>query len=83
MSNHKELPSSYVAMPDAAFFLSEAEARQLYAGSDAAHDFDHILRVTHLGEQIALAEQSDVVARFSMQRVKEAFPRRFVLRFRL
>ncbi len=54
MSNQEELP-------DDSFFLSEAEARQLYAESDVAHDFDHILRVTRLGEQIAQAEQADMV----------------------
>ncbi|MCX6049661.1 MAG: HD domain-containing protein [Chloroflexi bacterium] len=48
-------------LAEAEVLLSEAEACQLYAGSDAAHDFDHILRVTHLGEQIARAEQADVV----------------------
>lgn len=34
--------------------------RQLYAEGDAAHDFDHILRVTALGERIAAAEGADV-----------------------
>ncbi|MDQ3248442.1 MAG: HD domain-containing protein [Chloroflexota bacterium] len=37
-------------------YLSESEAQQLYAGDDAAHDFDHVLRVTRLGERIAQAE---------------------------
>lgn len=41
-------------------YLSEAEARELYTGDDAAHDFDHILRVTRLGERLALAEGADV-----------------------
>ena len=41
-------------------FLRETDARELYAGSDAAHDFDHVLRVTHLGIQIACTEQADV-----------------------
>ncbi|RLT38516.1 MAG: HD domain-containing protein [Chloroflexi bacterium] len=34
--------------------------RQLYAEGDAAHDFDHVLRVTRLGEAIAGAEGADV-----------------------
>lgn len=40
--------------------LSESEARQLYLAGDAAHDFDHVLRVAHLAEQIATAEGADV-----------------------
>jgi len=41
-------------------FLTEESARLLYAAGDAAHDFDHILRVTRLAVQIAEAEQADV-----------------------
>jgi uncharacterized protein len=32
------------------------EARQYYTGSDAAHDFDHVLRVLALAERIGQAE---------------------------
>ena len=38
----------------------ESAARRLYSTGDAAHDFDHVLRVTHLGIRIALAEGADV-----------------------
>ena len=42
-------------------YLTEDEARALYAqGDDAAHDFDHVLRVTHMAQRIALAEGADV-----------------------
>ena len=41
-------------------FLTEDEARALYTAGDAAHDFDHVLRVTHLAERIAAAEGADV-----------------------
>jgi uncharacterized protein len=44
---------------EADHYLSEAQARQLYASGDSAHDFDHVLRVTHLGTQLALAEGAD------------------------
>jgi uncharacterized protein len=40
--------------------LTVDEARILYGGGDAAHDFDHVLRVTQLGERIAKAEGADV-----------------------
>ena len=40
--------------------MSEAEARQLYAQGDAAHDFDHVLRVVGLAVRIAEAEGADV-----------------------
>lgn len=53
-------PPTHLAPDDAELLLGEGEARQLYASSDAAHDFDHILRVTRLGEQIARAEQADI-----------------------
>lgn len=38
---------------------SEATVRMLYTGGDAAHDFDHVLRVTHMGMRIAQAEGAD------------------------
>ncbi|HAJ36063.1 MAG TPA: hypothetical protein DCL15_10255 [Chloroflexi bacterium] len=41
-------------------WLTVADARSLYAEGDAAHDFDHVLRVTHLAMQIAAAEGADV-----------------------
>lgn len=44
--------------------LSEQEAAALYApadgGRDAAHDFDHVLRVARMGAAIAEAEGADV-----------------------
>ena len=36
------------------------QARALYAAGDAAHDFDHVLRVTTLAVHIAQAEGADV-----------------------
>ncbi len=36
------------------------QARALYAAGDAAHDFDHVLRVTALAVHIAQAEGADV-----------------------
>jgi uncharacterized protein len=44
----------------AELWLTEAEARALYATGDAAHDFDHVLRVTRLAERIAQAEGADL-----------------------
>lgn len=41
-------------------WLSDEEARRLYAVGDAAHDFDHVLRVTRLAIHIAQAEGADV-----------------------
>ncbi len=41
-------------------WLTIADARALYAAGDAAHDFDHVLRVTHLAVQIAAAEGADL-----------------------
>ena len=41
-------------------YLTEAEARALYAAGDAAHDFDHVLRVTHMAVRLAAAEGADV-----------------------
>ena len=40
--------------------FDESAARELYVNGDAAHDFDHVLRVTRLAEQIARAEGADV-----------------------
>lgn len=39
--------------------LSEDDARTLYAAGDAAHDFDHVLRVTRMALHIAAAEGAD------------------------
>ena len=36
------------------------QARRLYGGGDAAHDFDHVLRVLALAERIAEAEGADM-----------------------
>lgn len=49
-------------------YLTDDEARALYMRSgadddstnDSAHDFDHVLRVTHLAVHIATAENADV-----------------------
>ena len=41
-------------------FLTTDEARQLYGAGDAAHDFDHVLRVTTLAVKLAQAESADV-----------------------
>lgn len=40
--------------------LEEKEVRRLYRSGDAAHDFDHVLRVTRLGIHIAQVEYADV-----------------------
>ena len=40
-------------------FLPLDVARQLYFAGDAAHDFDHVLRVTRLACQLAIAEGAD------------------------
>lgn len=40
-------------------YLTETQAQQLYIMGDAAHDFDHVRRVAHLGVQIAQAEGAD------------------------
>jgi uncharacterized protein len=39
--------------------ISVDEARQHYQGSDAVHDFDHVLRVLALAERLAAAEGAD------------------------
>jgi uncharacterized protein len=41
-------------------FLTDADARTLYAAGDAAHDFDHVLRVARLAVELAQAEGADV-----------------------
>jgi len=41
-------------------FLGDDEARSLYADGDAAHDFDHVVRVTRLALKIAAAEGADM-----------------------
>jgi uncharacterized protein len=41
--------------------ISIDEARSLYDGAEAAHAFDHVLRVLALAERIALAEGADVL----------------------
>jgi len=41
-------------------YLTEDEARALYAAGDAAHDFDHVLRVTRMAVRIAAAEEADI-----------------------
>jgi uncharacterized protein len=40
--------------------ISIDEARELYRGADAVHDFDHILRVLALAERIGRAEGADL-----------------------
>ena len=49
------------------------EARQYYQGSDAIHDFDHVLRVLALAERLAQVE--GLIA--SVMLVKRQVPRRF------
>lgn len=41
-------------------WISEDAARTLYVGADAAHDFDHVRRVTLLARFLARAEGADV-----------------------
>ncbi len=40
--------------------ISVDEVRPLYAGTDAVHDFDHVLRVLNLAERIGSAEGADL-----------------------
>lgn len=40
--------------------ISIEAARELYRGQDAAHAFDHVLRVYHLAERIGQAEGADM-----------------------
>ncbi|MGD8996833.1 MAG: HD domain-containing protein [Anaerolineae bacterium] len=40
--------------------ISIAEARRLYVGADAVHDFDHVLRVLRLAERIGRAEGANL-----------------------
>jgi uncharacterized protein len=40
--------------------ITEEEARQQYEGSDAIHDFDHVLRVVALATRLAEAEGADL-----------------------
>ena len=47
-------------MPISESILTVAEARQFYVAGDAAHDFDHVLRVTELAARIAIAEGAGV-----------------------
>lgn len=39
--------------------ISIGDARRLYEGADAVHDFDHVLRVVRLATRIARAEGAD------------------------
>ncbi len=40
--------------------ISIDDARRLYEGQDAAHAFDHVMRVYHLAERIGQAEGADM-----------------------
>ena len=40
--------------------ITIAEAQRYYAGADAVHDFDHVLRVLTLAERIGQAEGADL-----------------------
>ena len=40
--------------------ITAAEARRYYAGADAVHDFDHVLRVLALAERIGRAEGANL-----------------------
>jgi uncharacterized protein len=54
------VPLTQPTMTTPQSFLTEAEASLFYAQGDAAHDFDHVRRVTRLGVRIAAAEDADV-----------------------
>lgn len=41
-------------------YITLAQARALYAGADSAHDFEHILRVTHMAQYLAQREGAAV-----------------------
>ena len=47
-------------MHEADRFLTVAETRTLYRAGDAAHNFDHVLRVMQLAERLAAAEGAEV-----------------------
>jgi uncharacterized protein len=49
-----------ISAPINTTFLTDDEARALYARGDAAHDFDHVWRVTTLAVRIAQHEGADV-----------------------
>ncbi len=49
-----------MSAPPPSHWLTLEEAHTLYAAGDAAHDFDHVLRVTRLAERIAAAEGADL-----------------------
>lgn len=40
--------------------LTIAQAREWYAGTDAVHDFDHVLRVLRMAERLAEQEEADL-----------------------
>lgn len=46
--------------PDTSFMFTISQAQMLYQGADAAHAFDHVLRVLALAERIAIAEGADL-----------------------
>jgi len=47
-------------MNDLEMMITVEEASRLYAENDAAHDFDHVLRVLALAERIGQAEGADL-----------------------
>jgi uncharacterized protein len=47
-------------MPTISDYLTDEDARVLYLQGDAAHDFDHVWRVTQLALHIAQAEGADL-----------------------
>ncbi|MFO7697268.1 MAG: HD domain-containing protein [Anaerolineae bacterium] len=40
--------------------ITPEQARVLYADNDSAHGFDHVLRVTHIAERLAIEEGADL-----------------------